>query len=114
MPYLLDSNQIKSPHSAQRTFLEVSRQNTTLTGITKKQTLNRKEKYTLHYDYLSLEDAAHFMSLYENQEVITFEVTDSNFTVAPVDVLIDIGDRNYPPVGDKYREAFDVVLTEVR
>ena len=113
MPYTLGGVTLPQPKSLTREFIEVANENITLLGKTTKNILHRKEKYALSFVNLSREVVDNILSEYTLDMVRSFTVDDTNMSIGPVDVLIDITDRTYPPVGKQYVENFSIILTEV-
>lgn len=114
MAYTLGGITLPKPKSLVREFLELSKENITLQGITHKNTMHRKERYILSFVNLSLEVVNSIRSEYELDLPRSFTVADANLPIGPVDVLIDFSERLYPPVGKTYVENFKLVLTEVK
>ncbi len=114
MAYILGGLTLPTPRVVLKDTIEVAQQNETLFGTTTKKTLHRKFKYSLEYNYLELDVVNSILSLFEQDEVMSFESTETNFPVTAIDVLVDIGQRTYPAVGKTYVENFKLVLTEVK
>jgi len=114
MSYTLGVVTLPRPKSLVRRFLEKSTENITMKGKTTKDTINRKEKYELTYQYLSLAQVGAILSEYNLNEVRSFTVDEDNLSIGPTDVFIDISARNYPMSGREYRENLKLILTEVK
>ncbi len=114
MAYILGGVTLPNPVNVTKDVIEVAQVNETLQGHTHKKTLWRKFKYTLEYNMEALSTIDNILALFTVDEVKSFESTETNFPVSPVDVLIDFGERNYPGVGKTYVASFKLILTEVR
>lgn len=113
MAYLLGGNTLPNPVGFRRETIEQSTTNQLLNGTTKKDIINRKEKYTLNFKNLTQAQAAVILSEYDLQTVRNFEVTENNLIINATSVHIDIDRREYNNKGNDYREDLTVVLTEV-
>lgn len=113
MTFTLGAKTLPNPKSFDRETIEVSSINTTIGGITKKRLQNRKEKYTLVYQNLTQSQANELMSEFELLQVRTFTVNETNLSIGPVDVLIDLPTREYLKTGLSYRENITIILWEV-
>ena len=114
MAYILGGLTLPNPKRFSRQFIEASALNLTALGKTTKNVINRKERFTLVYQYLTQAQVNSILSEYELEIVRTFQVTETNLTIAATDVLIDVNSRDYPPSGTEYGEHLTLILTEVK
>lgn len=113
MAYILGNITLPSPKSFTRKFIETSKENLLIEGKTTKRVENRKEQFTLVFQHLTPSEVNSILSEYNLDTVRSFQVTETNLTIGPTDVLIDITGRNYPSSGKEYRENLTLVLKEV-
>ena len=111
--FILGAITLPNPKSFTRKFIETSSENLLMQGKTTKRTENRKEQFTLVFQELTQAQVNSILSEYELEAVRSFQVTETNLTIAATDVLVDISPRNYPLSGKAYREEFTLILTEV-
>ncbi len=114
MGYILGGITLPQPKKLKREFVEVSQSNATITGRTTKKIVNRKEVYTLGFEYLTQAIVNSLMSIYQLQQVVSFQITEDNLSVGPIDVLVDLPTRIYPASAKEWRENLSIVLTEVK
>lgn len=113
MSYKLDGTTLPTPKSFFREQIEQSGTIVTLNGYTKKDITNRKERFTLGFEMLTQAQVSTILTIWGDQTTKTFEVDESNLTVSPTTVHIDIKDRSYNTKGEDYREDLKLILTEV-
>lgn len=111
MAYLLDSTTLPNPKEFRREFIEVSGENLSLTGRTTKDIRNRKERFYLTYRFLTTSEVSTILSIFNQEAVVNFEVTETNLTIAATPVHIELTQRDYIKGGD-YRADINIVLTE--
>lgn len=114
MAYTLGGTTLPQPKKLKRQFVEVAESNATITGITTRKIVARKEIFTLTFQHLTQAQASTLMSLYEQEAVLSFVSTETNLPISATDVLVDLPERNYPKSGREWREDFVIVLTEVK
>lgn len=113
MSYTLGSITLPNPKSFSRTLIESGASVITLNGRTKRDIINRKERYVLGYEMLSQTNVNLILSEYNLQQARYFTVSETNLTIPSTLVHIDIADREYNTKGVSYREDFNLILTEV-
>lgn len=114
MPFMLGGITLPNPTEFTRESVEVKRVNLLLNGTTKQKVIRKKERYILHFQYLTRAEADSVLSEYELNSIRSFSVPDEdNITLDATDVLIDVENREYVAKGVEYRENFDLILTEV-
>jgi len=114
MAYILGTTTLPNPKGFRRDFIETGQENLTMEGKTTKKVENRKERFILVFQNLTQAQVNNILSEFELKEVRSFQVTETNLTIGPTDVLIDIRTRKYPLTGKEYREDMNLILTEVR
>ena len=114
MAYTLGNLTLLKPKKLVKEFIETSVEHLLINGDTTKNVKNRRIRYTLQYQYLDVDEVNAILAEYVLDQVRTFTVDESNLTISPVDVLVDIKGRQYPLSGRAYLENLDVILTEVR
>ncbi len=113
MGYILGALNLLNPKSFSREFVETSAENLSILGKTTRRVENRKEKFTLVYQNLTLAQANSILAEYDLDEARLFESTETDLTIAATLVLIDVSTRNYPLTGAEYRQDLTLVLTEI-
>lgn len=112
MSFQLGNITLPYPKKFTRQFIETGAENLLMEGKTTKRVENRKEQFTLEFQYLTPAEVNSILSEYELDAMRTFTVTETNLSVGPTDVLVDIKDREYPLSGKLYRENLTLVLKE--
>lgn len=113
MSYIIGALTLPNPHEFRREQVETSKTNETIEGRTKKDIANRKERYFLRFDKLTQAEVNSILAEYDLQTTRTFQVTETNLTIAATDVHIELAAREYNTRGDSYREDLTLILTEV-
>lgn len=113
MSYTLGAITLPRPKKFTRDFIEKGAENLLIEGKTTKRIENRKERFTLEFQFLTIAQVNSITSEYELDMVRSFTVDEDNLSIGPTDVLIDIKKREYPQTGKTYREDLVLVLTEV-
>ena len=111
MAYILNGTTLKSPTTFDRETIESSVKHNLLTGRTVKDIRNRKDRFILTFQYLSAAERNAIINIWQLETCVTFEVTETNLTIASTDVHVEIPERGYLKGGD-YREFFTLILTE--
>ena len=111
--FTLGAKTLLFPKSFNREFIETSASNLSVDGKTTKRIESRKERFTLVYQNLTSAQVSEILSEYDTDEARLFEVDETNLTIGPTRVLIDISTRNYPLTGKAYRQDLNIILTEV-
>lgn len=117
MAYLLNSTTIKAPNTLDESNDTQVAQNRTLDGsINRDYFGSKKRKWKLSYKNVSKTDFDTINNIYltylSNANPITWEITETNYTIAETDVHIDIASRSFRVGGEDYISDFDVTLTE--
>ena len=112
--YILGSLTLPKPKKFTRNIIETAVEHLLMFGKTTKRLVNRKEQFILEYQYLTVAQVNALLSLYDLDTVLTFTITETNLSIGPTDVLMDISPREYPQSGDQVRENIVITLTEVR
>ena len=113
MSYVLNNIALLYPKRFTREFIETGAENLLIEGKTTKRVENRKERFTLEYQYLTSSQVNSILSLFQLNSVLSFTVSETNMPIGPTDVLMDIKGREYPPSGKDYMENLSIILTEV-
>ena len=113
MSYVLGSLTLPAPVEFNRETVETSVENLLLTGTTKKDIVNRKERFVLRFEHLTSAEVSSIMAEYDLQTVRNFAVSETNVTITSTQVHIDITNREYV-TGADYRENLTIILIEVQ
>ena len=114
MSFIIGNVTLPNPKRFSREFIETSASNLLIEGTTTKRVENRKERFTLEYQHLTPAEVNSILSEFNLEIVRTFTVNETNLTIGPTDVLIDISTRDYPASGALYRENLSLILTEIK
>jgi hypothetical protein len=113
MSFILGPITLLNPKRYTKSIIEVGTEHLLIYGKTTKHYQGRKYQHILEYLYLTQAQINSITSLFEQGNIVSFSVNDGSLLVNPVDVLIEIKDRSFPPTGKLYREHITIVLTEV-
>lgn len=113
MAYILGTLTLPKPKKFTRSIIESAVEHLLMFGKTTKRVQNRKEVFTLEYQFLTQVQVNSILALYELGTTLPFTITETNLEVSQTDVLMDITDREYPDTGGRYRENLKLILTEV-
>lgn len=111
MSYILNSVTLPNPKEFRREFVETSGENISLTGRTTKDIRNRKERFHLLFRFLTAAQVASILTDFNLEEVVNFQVTETNLTIAATPVHVELSQRDYIKGGD-YMADMDMILTE--
>lgn len=112
MSYLLGDITLPNPKGFKRRTIEISSEQTSITGRTTKDIRARKEEFILNFEHLTPAEVSSIFSEYDLQTTRNFQVTETNLSIASTPVHIGLPDRDYMK-GGSYRETLDLILTEV-
>lgn len=92
-------------------------QNRTLDGsINRDYFGDNKRVWFLSYDNVNTTDQATIQAIYDaylaTSTAVDFEITETNYTVAPTTVHIDLVERSFGVKGEDYLSDFTLVLSE--
>ena len=113
MAYILGGITLPKPKKLTRRIQETAVEHLMMFGLTRKRVTNRKEQFVLEYQYLTQAQVDSLLSLFTLEQVLVFEVTETNLAISATDVLMDMPEREYPRSGGLYRQDMKVILTEV-
>ena len=113
MSYVLGNITLPNPKSFTRSFIEKGAEHLLVFGKTTKRIENRKEQYTLVYQYLTQTEVNSILSQYELNTDLVFTADDTNLDIAATNVLMDVSGLEYPESGVSYKEHITIILTEV-
>ena len=117
MSFLLQGTVIKGPQSINESNSTQVAQNRTLSGAVSRDYFgSNKRVWTLEYANLNVTaynviKAIH-TSYLNTGTVRTWQVTETNYTVAITNVHVDIQERNFNIKGSSYLSDFTLILTE--
>ncbi len=111
MSYIIESITIKDPSEYSVTPFETSSTVTSLTGKSTKDVRNVKKVHKLKLENVTPTQANQLVALYELGEPVTFQINETNCTLAETTCILDISDRDHLK-GGSYLENFDIILTE--
>lgn len=114
MSYILNGTTLPNPKSFNRRQVETGQTIQLLDGTTKKDVTNRKEQYLLGFKFLTQAQVAVILGIYDALTTVTFQVTETNLTIAETTVHMELRDRQYNTSGGEYREDFTLILTETK
>ena len=113
MSFILGGITLLNPKRYTKNIIEVGTEHLLIYGKTTKKDQGRKYQHILEYLYLTQAQIGVITSMFEQGNLVTFSVSDGDLTVSPVDVLIEVDNRSFPPTGSLYREHLTLTLTEI-
>lgn len=113
MGFFLGGLTLLNPKRYTKNIIEVGTEHLLIYGKTTKKYQGRKYQHILEFLYLTQAQVGVLTSMFQQGRIVSFSVNDGSLTVNPVDVLIEITDRKYPPSGKLYLEHMTLLLTEV-
>lgn len=117
MAYILAGTTIRNPLSLQESNDTQVAQNRTLSGnITRDYFGSNKRVWTLNFENAKTTDYTTINNIYQTYlntgTAQTFQVTETNYTVASINVHIDLITREFTVRGSDYLSNFTLILTE--
>lgn len=117
MAYLLNGVTIKSPNQMDENNSTQFAQQRTLSGAINRDFFGSSKKvWTLNYRNLLKTEFDTINSQYQTYlssgSPITFQVTETNYTVASTNVHVDLPERVFRVGGSDYISDFSITLTE--
>lgn len=115
--YILSSTSIRSPNKMEVTNdTQVAVQRTLKGSINRDYFGDNKRVWTLDYTNVVKSDYDVINTIYQayltTEHVVTFSVTETNYTVTQTNVHVDLSKRSFGVGGDQYLSDFTLVLTE--
>ena len=117
MSYTLNAIDIRRPASFSESNSTQSAQNRTLDGsISRDYFGDNKRVWKLSYKHVNSADYLVIKSIYQgylsNPEGVTWQVSETNYTIAETHVHVDLVDRGFSVKGTSYLSDFELILTE--
>lgn len=117
MAYLLDGNSIKSPQELIEENSTQTVQHRTLDGsVSRDQFGDNKRRWVLMYRNTQKADYDTIKTIYDSYlstgTVVTWQSTETNYTIASTNVHVDLLERGFSVGGSSYLSDFDLILTE--
>lgn len=120
MAFVLAGSDIRRPTSLEETKTERFAQVQTLDGRIHRDYYNSlvgtKRVWVLSYENASASEYSAISTIYETYKntdtVQTWEITETNYTVAETNVHIDLVKRSFDVPGSDYISSFQLILTE--
>lgn len=117
MSYLLDGSTIRAPHSMQESNSTMMAQHRTLDGSVSRDYFgDNKRMWNLSYNSTKKTDFDTINTIYQayldDELPVTWQVTETNYTISEVSVHIDLQVRDFNVKGTDYISSFELVLTE--
>lgn len=117
MAYLLSGSTIKAPQDMAEVNSSQFAQNRVLSGAIARDFFgSNKRSWILKYRNIKKSDYDTINTVYQsyltNGTVKTWQVTETNYTVASTNVHVDLVERGFNVGGEDYLSNFDLVLTE--
>lgn len=117
MAYILDGSTIKSPNSIKESNSTQVAQNRTLDGtISRDYFGSNKRVWVLDYQNTQKTSYDTIKTIYDSYlstaTAKTWEITETNYTVAQTNVHIDLLERGFSVKGEDYISDFTLILTE--
>ena len=117
MGYILDSSTIRSPHTLKvANSTQVAQQRVLSGSITRDYFGSNKRVWRLEYNNVNATDYNTIKTIYDSYlstaTAKTWEITETNYTVAVTNVHLDLVERNFSVKGSDYLSDFTLTLTE--
>ena len=117
MSYILSGTTIRSPSSFKETNSTQVAQNRTLAGsITRDYFGSNKRVWSLDYTNVNPTDYTTIKTIYNTYlstaNALTWQVTETNYTVASTNVHVDLLERGFSIHGSDYLSDFTLTLSE--
>lgn len=117
MAYILDGTTIRAPQEMEETNSTQVAQHRTLDGsITRDYFGDNKRVWRLDYSNTKKDDYDTINTIYQaylvSQTPITWEVTETNYTITETNVHVDLLVRGFKVRGTSYISDFDLILVE--
>lgn len=117
MSYILSGSTIRRPGTVDERNSTQMAQHRTLDGtISRDYFGSNKRVWVLGYENVNTTDYTTIRNLYNtylsNAVALTWEVTETNYTVSQTNVHVDLVDRGFRVKGTDYISDFDLILTE--
>lgn len=117
MSYILDNTTIRSPHELREANSTQVAQNRTLDGAINRDYFgSNKRVWYLSYDNVNSSDYTTIKAIYDsylaNATAVDWQVTETNYTITPTTVHIDLVERSFGVKGEDYLSDFTLVLSE--
>lgn len=117
MAYLLDSTTIRSPGSIKESNSTQVAQNRTLDGSVSRDYFGSNKRVWV-LDYQNVKKASYdtiktiYDSYLSTATAKTWQITETNYTVAETSVHVDLLERGFGVKGEDYISDFTLILTE--
>lgn len=117
MSFLLDGTTLRAPHSIQESNSTMMAQHRTLDGSVSRDYFgDNKRIWSLSYQSTKKADFDTINTIYQaylgDELPVTWQVTETNYTVSSIDVHVDLRVRDFSVKGTNYISDFELVLTE--
>ena len=117
MDYILNGTTIRAPYEFQETNSTQVAQNRTLAGtVTRDYFGSNKRIWVLKYETTKKSDFDTINTIYQayltNATAVSFQVTETNYTVSSTNVHVDLLQRDFSIRGSDYLSSFTLTLTE--
>lgn len=115
--YILNGTSIRPPTSFDESNSTQMAQQRTLSGAINRDFFgSNKRVWTLNYENAQLSEFTTINTLYTNYlataNAISWQVTETNYTVASTNVHVDLQQRAFRVRGSDYLSNFSLILTE--
>lgn len=117
MAYILNGTTIRSPSTFSEANSTQVAQNRTLAGtVTRDYFGSNKRVWTLEYNNVNPTDYNTIKTIYTNYlanaTAVSFQSTETNYTVASTNVHVDLLNRGFSIKGSDYLSDFTLTLSE--
>lgn len=117
MAYILSGTTIRSPYSIDEGNSTQSAEHRTLDGTIRRDYFgDNKRVWVLTYENTKKADYDTIKTIYDaylsSATPVTWQSTETNYTIAEVNVHVDLLERGFSVRGDSYISNFDLILKE--
>lgn len=117
MAYILDGDTIRAPNRMEeRNSTQVAQQRTLSGAVNRDYFGDNKRVWVLTYRIAKKADYDTIKAIYDSYlstgTEVSWQVTETNYTVSATTVHVDLIERGFNVLGESYLSEFDLVLTE--
>lgn len=117
MSYILNGSNIRSPHEFNESNSTMFAQQRTLDGSVSRDYFgDNKKVWSLKYNNTKKADYDTINALYQSYlssgSPLTWQVTETNYTISQTNVHVDLQERGFSVRGTDYLSDFTLILTE--
>lgn len=110
--YYLNGMKLKTPQAFNREFVYTKTDFNSMTGKSQRDTVNKKERFHLHFQNLTQDQVQILQDIVSENEVVSFVLNHKAMLNISTSVFPFIGAIVYDTVGETYLASLDLDLIE--